>query len=196
MLIVAGGDPWRTAFSDSPGYAQTTRRIIVLSFTSDKQKIKIWSNSIKEVLRDLNDNSCPDAGFASKLFMHGSIWPLSIPAPATSETSLAPRAREWGIVWSGPVPGVVGWDKTIFSLILRSKCHFSPLENCHFSVAASLQESRPDTSTRILPATRANKVCIWRCVFKFQANVRMMPTRIDFFFAILNDQPSFNNKTT
>ena len=182
MLIVAGGDPWRTAFSDSPGYAQTTRRIIVLSFTSDKQKIKIWSNSIKEVLRDLNDNSCPDAGFASKLFMHGSIWPLSIPAPATSETSLAPRAREWGIVWSGPVPGVVGWDKTIFSLILRSKCHFSPLENCHFSVAASLQESRPDTSTRIPPATQANKVCIWRCVFKFQANVRMMPTRMDFFF--------------
>ena len=183
MLIVTGGDPWRTAFSDSPGYAQTTRRIIVSSFTSDKQKIKIWSNSIKEVLRDLNDNSCPDAGFASKLFMHGSIWPLSIPAPATSETSLAPRAREWGIVWSGPVPGVVGWDKTIFSLILRSKCHFSPLENCHFSVAASLQESRPDTSTRIPPATQANKVCIWRCVFKFQANVRMMPTRIDFFFA-------------
>ena len=183
MLIVAGGDPWRTAFSDSPGYAQTTRRIIVSSFTSDKQKIKIWSNSIKEVLRDLNDNSCPDAGFASKLFMHGSIWPLSIPAPATSETSLAPRAREWGIVWSGPVPGVVGWDKTIFSLILRSKCHFSPLENCHFSVAASLQESRPDTSTRIPLATQANKVCIWRCVFKFQANVRMMPTRIDFFFA-------------
>ena len=40
MLIVAGGDPWRTAFSDSPGYAQTTRRIIVSSFTSDKQKIK------------------------------------------------------------------------------------------------------------------------------------------------------------
>ena len=38
MLIVAGGDPWRTAFSDSPGYAQTTRRIIVSSFTSDKQK--------------------------------------------------------------------------------------------------------------------------------------------------------------
>ena len=111
MLIVAGGDPWRTAFSDSPGYAQTTRRIIVLSFTSDKQKIKIWSNSIKEVLRDLNDNSCPDAGFASKLFMHGSIWPLSIPAPATSETSLAPRAREWGIVWSGPVPGIGGWGK-------------------------------------------------------------------------------------
>ena len=183
MLIVAGGDPWRTAFSDSPGYAQTTRRIIVSSFTSDKQKIEIWSNSIKEVLRDLNDNSCPDAGFASKLFMHGSIWPLSIPAPATSETSLAPRAREWGIVWSGPVPGVVGWDKTIFSLILRSKCHFSPLENCHFSVAASLQESRPDTSTRIPLATQANKVCIWRCVFKFQANVRMMPTRIDFFFA-------------
>ena len=183
MLIVAGGDPWRTAFSDSPGYAQTTQRIIVSSFTSDKQKIKIWSNSIKEVLRDLNDNSCPDAGFASKLFMHGSIWPLSIPAPATSETSLAPRARELGIVRSVPVPGVVGWDKTIFSLILRSKCHFSPLENCHFSVAASLQESRPDTSTRIPPATQANKVCIWRCVFKFQANVRMMPTRIDFFFA-------------
>ena len=195
MLIVAGGDPWRTAFSDSPGYAQTTRRIIVSSFTSDKQKIKIWSNSIKEILRDLNDNSCPDAGFASKLFMHGSIWPLSIPAPATSETSLAPRAREWGIVWSGPVPGVVEWDKTIFSLILRSKCHFSPLENCHFSVAASPQESRPDTSTRIPPATQANKVCIWRCVFKFQANVRMMPTRIDFFFC-KNDQPSFNNKTT
>ena len=73
MLLVAGGDPWRTAFSHSPGYAQTTRRIIVSLFTSDKQKIKIWSNSIKEVLRDLNDNSCPDAGFASKLFMHGSI---------------------------------------------------------------------------------------------------------------------------
>ena len=183
MLIVAGGNPWRTAFSDSAGYAQTTRRIIVSLFTSGKQKIKIWSNSIKEVLRDLNDNSCPDAGFASKLFMHGSIWPLSIPAPSTSGTSLAPRAREWGIVWSGPVPGVVGWDKTVFSLILRSKCHFSPLENCHFSVAASPQESRPDTSTRIPPATQANKVCIWRCVFKFQANVRMMPTRIDFFFA-------------
>ena len=181
MLIVAGGDPWRTAFSDSPGYAQTARRIIVSSFTSDKQKIKMWSNSIKEVLRDLNDNSCPDAGFASKLFMHGSIWPLSIPAPSTSGTSLAPRAREWGIVWSGPVPGVVGWDKTIFSLILRSKCHFSPLENCHFSVAASPQESRPDTSTRIPPATQANKVCIWRCVFKFQTNVRMMPSRMDFF---------------
>ena len=183
MLIVAGGDPWRTAFSDSAGYAQTTRRIIVSLFTSGKQKIKIWSNSIKEVLRDLNDNSRPDAGFASKLFMHGSIWPLSIPAPSTSGTSLAPRDREWGIVWSGPVPGVVGWDKTIFSLILRSKCHFSPLENCHFSVAASPQESRPDTSTRIPPATQANKVCIWRCVFKFQANMRMMPTRMDFFFA-------------
>ena len=60
MLLVAGGDPWRTAFSHSPGYAQATRRIIVSLFTSDKQKIKIWSNSIKEVLRDLNDNSCPE----------------------------------------------------------------------------------------------------------------------------------------
>ena len=183
MLIVAGGDPWRTAFSDSPGYAQTTRRIIVSSFTSDKQKIKMWSNSIKEVLRDLNDNSCPDAGFASKLSIICMVQFDLFPSPlrATSGTSQALRAREWGIAWSGPVPGVVGWDKNIFSLILRSKCHFSPLENCHFSVVASPQESRPGTSIRIPPATQANKVCIWRCVFKFQTNVRMMPSRMDFF---------------
>jgi len=127
MLIVAGGNPWRTAFSDSPGYAQTTRRIIVSSFTSDKQKMKMWSNSIMEVLRDLNDNSCPDAGFASKLFMHGSIWLVTIPAPATPGTSLALRARGWGIVWSGPLPGVVGWDKSKISSLWFGKvmCHFS-----------------------------------------------------------------------
>ena len=99
MLIVAGGDPWRTAFSDSPGYAQTTRRIIVSSFTSDKQKIKMWSNSIKEVLRDLNDNSCPDAGFASKLSIICMVQFDLFPSPlrATSGTSQALRAREWGI---------------------------------------------------------------------------------------------------
>ena len=41
MLLVAERNPWRTAFSDSLGYAQTTRRIIVSLFTSDKQKIKM-----------------------------------------------------------------------------------------------------------------------------------------------------------
>ena len=99
MLIVAGGNPWRTAFSDSAGYAQTTRRIIVSLFTSGKQKIKIWSNSIKEVLRDLNDNSCPDAGFASKLFIICMVQFDLFPSPlrAISGTSQALRAREWGI---------------------------------------------------------------------------------------------------
>ena len=108
MLTVAGGNPWRTAFSDSPGYAQTTRRIIVSSFTSDKQKIKMWSNSIKEVLRDLNDNSCPDAGFASKLFMHGSIWPISIPAPGNLRNKSSPSGPGVGNCLKRSCPGSNG----------------------------------------------------------------------------------------
>ena len=49
--------------------------------------------------------------------MHGSILPVTIPPPprATPGTSPALRARGWGIVWSGLVPGVGGQGKSKFS---------------------------------------------------------------------------------
>ena len=41
--------------------------------------------------------------------MHGSILPVTNPPPrATPGTSPALRARGWGIVWNGFVPGVGG----------------------------------------------------------------------------------------
>ena len=44
--------------------------------------------------------------------MHGSILPVTIPPRATPGTSPALRARGWGIVWNGFVPGVGGRGKS------------------------------------------------------------------------------------
>ena len=44
--------------------------------------------------------------------MRGSILPVTIPPRATPGTSPALRARGWGIVWNGFVPGVGGRGKS------------------------------------------------------------------------------------
>ena len=50
------------------------------------------------------DNMKSDTKNVDPPWMHGSIWPVTVP-PGTSP---AFRARGWGIVWSGPVSGVGG----------------------------------------------------------------------------------------
>ena len=51
MLIVAEGNPWRTAFSDSPGYAQPDHAgdnsfIIYLGQTKNKNVIELYQGCI------------------------------------------------------------------------------------------------------------------------------------------------------
>ena len=62
---------------------------------------------------------------------------LPSPPRATPGTSPALRARGWGIVRSGLVPGVGGWDKSkVTSCCSCEVCHFSadtgPREDCLF----------------------------------------------------------------
>ena len=175
MKVAGGHAPSSRGRSLAHSHAEDNCFIIYLGQTKNKNVVELNQGGITRfytIILVLTQDSQVNC----LCVVNFDLFPS--PLRATPGTSLALRAREWGIVWSGPVPGVVGWDKNIFSLILLSKCHISALENCHFSVAASPQESRPGTS--IPAATQANKVCIWRCGFKFQTNVRTMPTRMNF----------------
>jgi len=79
-----------------------------------------------------------------------------------------------------------GHIRNIFSLILRSTCHFSRgLQDSCGPQDHVLLRQNAGICRRVVEEKKPINiyVCTSKSVLKFQTNVRMMRTRMDFFFA-------------
>ena len=106
--------------------------------------------------------------------MNGSIRPVTILPRATPRTGPAVRFWGWGIVWSGPVPGV-GQIKNHFSLILQSTCYFSRGLHEVAKLKTTYFRSKIHEFVGVVGEKEPIKirVCIWRYVLKIQTNVHV-----------------------
>ena len=78
----------------------------------------------------------------------------------------------------------VGQIKNVFSLILRSTCHFSC--GLHDGVRTSRLRIFKEKRRNLLEWLKRKNLSIFTSVF--QTNVRMMRTRMDFFFLQKNER--------
>ena len=116
-----------------------------------------------ECLKD--DNSLKLKGHETNASFNLTCYhPPPPPHQATPRTSPALLAWGWGIVWSGPVwwEGGGANQNTIFSWILQSTCHF--LRGWHDGCGPQ------------------DHVFRGKNVLKFETNVCMMGTQMDFIF--------------
>ena len=132
--------------------------------------------------------------------MHGSIL-LVTNSQATPRISTLLWARGWGIIWSGPVPGVGGWGK--WKLSSPWFCKVCVISRMVYTMAADLKTTYFQRKTQkfVREWLEGNK-SLYLNVFKFETNVRMMHTWIfgrdgqkySFSLALNNDKFLHENK--
>ena len=140
--------------------------------------------------------------------MHGSIWLLPFPPPpGKPRDKSSPSAPGVRYCLKQFFPGDikrVRKIKNIFSLILRSTCHFSRgldkwLRTSRLRIFKGKPRNLSEIDWRRITYIYQYLSLYLKACFKISKRMRMVRTQMDFFWKRMKEiffQPSFNNKAT